>query len=50
MCEKPDMAQIPYIEHKKRLFKAYQRERRLLKIAIFSNLFWLLLFCWMIMR
>lgn len=29
MCLDKDMAQIPYIEHEHRMFKAYQRESRL---------------------
>ena len=36
-----DMAQIPYIEHERRMFKAYQREKRL-KILLFgTNISWL---------
>ena len=35
-----DMAQIPYIEHRKRMFKAYQRENRLKWILVATNVFW----------
>ena len=49
MCgEFSDMAQIPYIEHKKRIFKAYQRENRLVWIAILTNAAWLSMVIWLI--
>ena len=37
---KTDMAQIPYIEHELRIFKAYQREIRLKAFLIGSNCLW----------
>ena len=39
-----DMAQISYIEHKKRMFKAYQREMRLKIALIASNVLWIICF------
>jgi hypothetical protein len=38
-----DMAQIPYIEHKHRMFKAYRRERRLKALLVCSNCLWLVM-------
>ncbi len=35
-----DMAQIPYIEHQKRMFKAYQAKKRLKWLLIGSNILW----------
>jgi hypothetical protein len=35
-----EMAQIPYIEHELRMFKAYERERRLKFMLTASNVFW----------
>lgn len=40
--KKVDMAQIPYIVHKKRLFKAYQREMRLTIALVLTNTLWLI--------
>lgn len=41
---KSDMAQIPYIAHRARMYKAYKRENRL-KIALaLTNLAWIILF------
>lgn len=37
-----DMAQIPYIEHKHRMFKVYQREKRLKVLLVCSNCLWLI--------
>lgn len=37
---KPDMAQIPYIEHKKRLYKFYQKNRALRMMIIATNAAW----------
>lgn len=34
------MAQVPYIEHEYRLYKAYQREKRLKYILIGTNIIW----------
>jgi hypothetical protein len=36
-----DMAQIPYIEHEARMFKAYQREKRWMMLFIISNCLWI---------
>lgn len=40
MCEKDNMAQIPYIEHKNQMFKAYCRELGLKRKLILSNILW----------
>ena len=34
------MAMIPYIEHELRMFKAYERERRLKFMLTATNVFW----------
>lgn len=34
------MAKIPYIEHQKRMFKAYEDKKRLMLILISSNVLW----------
>ena len=41
-CEncKSDMAQIMYIEHKRRLFKFYQKYKRLKFALIITNIIW----------
>jgi hypothetical protein len=36
-----DMAQIPYIEHQRRMYKAYRREKSLKVLLIGSNALWL---------
>ena len=41
-CSECNMAQIPYIEHRKRMFKAYQREERLKRWLLITNLGWLM--------
>ena len=38
-----NMYQIPYIEHKKRMFKAYQRERRLKYALAITNALWIIM-------
>ena len=38
-----EMAQIPYIEHKKRLFRTQLRVKRLSICMAVSNLLWLLM-------
>lgn len=38
------MAQIPYIEHQRRMFKAYKREKRIKAALIITNALWLLYF------
>ncbi len=40
MNKKINMAQIPYIEHEYRMYKAYQREKRLKYILIGTNIVW----------
>lgn len=51
---KSDMAQIPYIEHKKRLFKFYQKVRAMRIMLIATNAIWLsvvvALVAWMMTR
>lgn len=37
------MAQIPYIEHEYRMYKAYQREKKLKIGLICSNIVWALI-------
>lgn len=37
-----DLAQIPYIEHEKRMFKAYQKINLLKMILVASNCMWLI--------
>lgn len=37
------LAQIPYIEHQRRMFKAYKRERRLKAALIITNALWVVL-------
>lgn len=39
---KVNMAQIPYIEHKKRIYKAYQREQKLKILLVCTNTLWAL--------
>lgn len=38
-CKK-DIAQVPYIEHELRMYKAYKRESILKGLLIASNLIW----------
>lgn len=40
MDTKKELAQIPYIEHELRMFKAYKRESILKGLLIASNLIW----------
>lgn len=39
-----DMAQIPYIAHKARMYQAYKREKRLKIILLVTNMLWGILF------
>ena len=39
---KVNMAQIPYIEHKKRIYKAYKREQKLKILLVCTNAMWVL--------
>ena len=41
-CSECNMAHIPYIEHRKRMFKAYQREEKLKHWLLITNLAWLI--------
>lgn len=46
-----DMAQIPYIEHQRRMYKAYKREKALKGLLIGSNTLWLLCaILWLVVR
>ena len=51
---KSDMAQIPYIEHKKRMYKFYEKARKLRIMLIATNAIWLsvvgALVAWMMTR
>lgn len=38
------MAQIPYIAHKARMYKAYKREKRLKIMLVATNVLWGILF------
>lgn len=38
-----NMYQIPYIEHKKRMFKAYKREQILKTCLIATNVLWVIM-------
>lgn len=40
LCNDKEMAQIPYIEHEKRMFKAYQRENKLKYLLFGANALW----------
>ena len=42
MENKTDMAMIPFIAHLARMHKAEMRERRLKRLLILSNVFWLI--------
>lgn len=39
--DKKDMVQIPYIEHERRMYKAYRRENTLKVLLACSNILWL---------
>jgi hypothetical protein len=39
-----DMAQIPYIAHLARMYKAHQREKRLKIMLVATNVLWGILF------
>ena len=41
---KSDMAQITYIEHKRRIFKFYQKNKRLKIALIVTNIMWAIMF------
>lgn len=43
---KNDMAQIPYIVHKKRMYEAYQREKVLKVVLVLTNAFWIVVSVW----
>ena len=40
ICTDENMAQIPYIEHERRMYKAYKREKRLKMLLIGTNAAW----------
>jgi hypothetical protein len=37
------LASIPYVEHKRRMYEAYERERKILICLISSNVIWLII-------
>ena len=39
-----ELSLIPFVEHKKRMFMAYQREHRLKIALITTNIIWLIVF------
>lgn len=41
MKDKTEMAMIPFIAHMARMHKAEMRERRLKKLLLITNIFWL---------
>ena len=47
---KDGLAQIPYVEHKKRIFKAYEKISRLKVALILSNAIWAAIAALLIMR
>ena len=48
---KTDMAQIPYIVHRKRMYEAYRRELRWRILFIATNSLWFIgLILWLIAR
>ena len=50
LCCEEDMAQIPYIEHKRRMFKVCQRENVLRGWLIGTNAMWLTgVIVWLVM-
>ena len=50
-CTDKDMAQIPYIEHQRRMYKAYRREKVLSVLLIGSNALWFLVaILWLVVR
>ena len=40
ICTDKNMAQIPYIEHQSRMYKAYRREKLLKGLLIGTNALW----------
>lgn len=51
VCFKEDMAHIPYIEHKRRMFKAYQKEIKLKGLLIGTNVMWIVgVVVWLVVR
>ncbi len=42
LCDDKEMAQIPYIEHELRMYKAYRREQNLKIALVFSNCAWII--------
>lgn len=45
-----ELSLIPFVEHKKRMFKAYQREQRLKISLIATNILWLIVFIILLVR
>ena len=51
LCYEKEMAHIPYIEHKRRMYKAYQREIKLQGWLIGTNAIWLVgIVVWLVTR
>lgn len=42
-CKNLNMAQIPYIEHQRRMFKMYEAKKRLKILLIATNAIWTVL-------
>lgn len=43
-CENLNMAQIPYIEHQRRMFKMYDSKKKIKIVLITTNVIWAALF------
>lgn len=50
LCFKEDMAHIPFIEHERRMFKAYERIKAWKIRFIVSNIVWVICVIWLAMR
>lgn len=47
---KSDLAKIPYIVHKARLFKVYEEKKRIRNALILTNVIWAIMFMLFAMR
>ena len=45
-----NMAHIPFVEHKKRMYKAYCQINKLKMLLILSNIIWLSVVVWLVTR
>lgn len=43
-CKNLNMAQIPYIEHQRRMFKMHEAKKKLKIVLIATNAIWAMLF------